>query len=529
MSADAQERGSRVSARWRIVGWIVLTTAIALLAVVVTMRSLLQGQVDQAADAGIVQEVEEFRTFVDEGVDPRTAQPFASEAELMERYLSRQTPATHEAFIAVADGDVSYLDNAADDAGELLAADTAELDSLLADPSASGVRDTEHGSVRWGRVDTEDGSAFLVLQFTDPAHDDVDQQVLLLVGVAAGGLALTALIAWFAAGQILLPVRRIAAVAQRVSGHDLSPRVPVEGRDDISSTAQAVNGMLDRLEDSFNRQSHVAAEVERHLARPLEACRRDLETGSQGSDGLSSAELSRLRRRMQEMQRSLADLSLLADAQRPGALRMRPTAAAPLVVRLRHDLAQRFPRRSWELDDAPDLTVPMDAAAVSAAMSQLARNAVDHTEDGERIQLSAAVAEPQSQSQSQSQDDENAEVSAAAQGRVLRLSVTNAGRPLSAEQARAMIEQYRSAALSEASGGSSSTEESADVGGMGLGLAVARAVADAHGGSLWVASEPDGRTSVGLDLPLVQPDRQELDETDSAAQDRVAEAMRVER
>ena len=523
MSADAQERGSRVSARWRIVGWIVLTTAIALLAVVVTMRSLLQGQVDQAADAGIVQEVEEFRTFVDEGVDPRTAQPFASEAELMERYLSRQTPATHEAFIAVADGDVSYLDNAADDAGELLAADAAELDSLLADPSASGVRDTEHGSVRWGRVDTEDGSAFLVLQFTDPAHDDVDQQVLLLVGVAAGGLALTALIAWFAAGQILLPVRRIAAVAQRVSGHDLSPRVPVEGRDDISSTAQAVNGMLDRLEDSFDRQSHVAAEVERHLARPLEACRRDLETGSQGSDGLSSAELSRLRRRMKEMQRSLADLSLLADAQRPGALRMRPTAAAPLVVRLRHDLAQRFPRRSWELDDAPDLTAPMDAAAVSAAMSQLARNAVDHTEDGERIQLSAAVAEPQSQ------DDENAEVSAAAQGRVLRLSVTNAGRPLSAEQARAMIEQYRSAALSEASGGSSSTEESADVGGMGLGLAVARAVADAHGGSLWVASEPDGRTSVGLDLPLVQPDRQELDETDSAAQDRVAEAMRVER
>ena len=523
MSADAQERGSRVSARWRIVGWIVLTTAIALLAVVVTMRSLLQGQVDQAADAGIVQEVEEFRTFVDEGVDPRTAQPFTSEAELMERYLSRQTPATHEAFIAVADGDVSYLDNAADDAGELLAADAAELDSLLADPSASGVRDTEHGSVRWGRVDTEDGSAFLVLQFTDPAHDDVDQQVLLLVGVAAGGLALTALIAWFAAGQILLPVRRIAAVAQRVSGHDLSPRVPVEGRDDISSTAQAVNGMLDRLEDSFDRQSHVAAEVERHLARPLEACRRDLETGSQGSDGLSSAELSRLRRRMQEMQRSLADLSLLADAQRPGALRMRPTAAAPLVVRLRHDLAQRFPRRSWELDDAPDLTAPMDAAAVSAAMSQLARNAVDHTEDGERIQLSAAVAEPQSQ------DDENAEVSAAAQGRVLRLSVTNAGRPLSAEQGRAMIEQYRSAALSEASGGSSSTEESADVGGMGLGLAVARAVADAHGGSLWVASEPDGRTSVGLDLPLVQPDRQELDETDSAAQDRVAEAMRVER
>lgn len=505
MSPTDQEHGSGISARWRIVGWIVLTTAIALLAVVVTMRSLLQGQVDQAADAGIVQEVEEFRTFVDEGVDPRTAQPFASEAELMQRYLARQTPATHEAFIAVSDGDVSFLDNAADDAGELLAADPAQLDSLVEDPSTSGLRDTEHGTVRWGRVDTEDGSAFLVLQFTDPAHDDVDQQVLLLVGVAAGGLALTALIAWFAAGQILQPVRRIGAVAQRVSGHDLSPRVPVEGRDDISSTAQSVNDMLDRLEVSFDRQSHVAAEVERHLAGPLEVCRRELD-----ADGPSSAALGRLRRRMQEMQRSLADLRLLADAQRPGALHMGPTAAAPLMVRLRHELARRFPGRGWELDDAPDLTAPMDAGAISAAMSQLARNAVDHTEDGEQIQLCADVIGPRT----------GEDGAAAIPGPVLRLSVTNAGQPLSAEQARAMTEQYRSAALPEGT---------ADEGGMGLGLAVARAVADAHGGSLWVASEPDGRTSVGLDLPLERHDGQDLRDTDADARDRVAEAMREDR
>lgn len=517
MSAIDQERGSRVSARWRIVGWIVLTTAIALLAVVVTMRSLLQGQVDQAADAGIVQEVEEFRTFVDEGVDPRTAQPFASEAELMQRYLSRQTPATHEAFIAVADGDVAFLDNAADDAGEALAADPAQLESFLTDPSTSGVRDTGGGTVRWGRVDTEEGSSFLVLQFTDPAHDDVDQQVLLLVGVAAGGLALTALIAWFAAGQILQPVRRIGAVAQRVTGHDLSPRVPVEGRDDISSTAQAVNDMLDRLEVSFDRQAHVAAEVERHLAGPLGACRREAQEAqaAQGADGPSAASLSRLQRRLQEMQRSLADLSLLADAQRPGALHPAPTATAPLMVRLRHDLARRFPARRWELDDAPDLSAPLDAAAVSAAMAQLARNAVEHTEDGEQIQLRAAVVEPRAEA-----DGERAEDAPVLPGRVLRLSVANAGQPLRAEQARAMVEQYRSAALSE---------DGADEGGMGLGLAVARAVADAHGGSLWVASEPDGRTSVGLDLPLDQPDRGARPEADAAAQDRVAEAMREDR
>ncbi|MDN5699693.1 MAG: hypothetical protein L0G85_05165 [Kocuria sp.] len=46
---------TRVSARWRIVGWIVLTTLLALLAVTVTMRSFLMGQVSESANAAISQ------------------------------------------------------------------------------------------------------------------------------------------------------------------------------------------------------------------------------------------------------------------------------------------------------------------------------------------------------------------------------------------------------------------------------------------------------------------------------------------
>ena len=88
MSADAQERGSRVSARWRIVGWIVLTTLLALLAVTVTMRSFLMGQVSESANAAISQEFDEFRVFAQEGVDPTTAEPFTSLEPFMQRYLS---------------------------------------------------------------------------------------------------------------------------------------------------------------------------------------------------------------------------------------------------------------------------------------------------------------------------------------------------------------------------------------------------------------------------------------------------------
>lgn len=534
VSAD---RGSRVSARWRIVGWIVLTVSIALMAVVVTMRSLLLGQVAHSANDGITQEVEEFRTFVDEGVDPQTAEPFTSEAALMERYLSRQTPATQEAFIAVSGDQVFFLDNAADDAGERLAADPAELESLLGAQETSGIRDTEQGAVRWGRVDTGDDSAFLVLQFTDPARGEVDQNVLLLIAVAGGGVLLTALIAWFAAGQILQPVRRIGDVARTVTGYDLSARIPVESRDDISRAAQSVNEMLDRLEGSSSRRRHVAIEARQHLSRTLEACRRELAD-------LDSAGVERARTTLSQMQRTLSDLDLLEQAHAPGALRREPVAAALLLVQVRQAAAQAAPDRQWVLEEVPSEKIVMDLSAVRAALLQLARNAAEHTAPGEEVRLFGIVLErtvlDESNSGSGSLPEPGRQRSTL-QGPVLRLGIANPGRPLHPEQARAMVEDYRSAALSmdaettaptgtaragtqPASGvGEPDDDQTAPTHGMGLGLAVARAVTDAHGGSLWVDSHPDGRTCVGLDLPLhSEADEQRL-------QDEVARAMQEDR
>lgn len=324
---DQQERGSRVSARWRIVGWIVLTTAIALMAVIVTMRSLLLGQVAQGANDGIVQEVDEFRTFVSEGVDPQTAEPFVSESALMQRYLSRQTPATHEAFVAVAGDEVLFLDNAADDAGERLAGDAQQLEALLQAPEASGETETEYGTVRWGRVDTTGGSSFLVLQFTDPSRAEVDQNVLLLFAVAGGGVALTALIAWFAAGQILQPVRRIGSVAASVTGHGITERIPIEGRDDISQAAQSVNDMLDRLEAASDRQHHVVIEAGRHLTRSMGTLRREL-------DALDPSAARPLRPALRDMQRTVEDVELIG-AHSSGRLDIERASAAQLLVQVR--------------------------------------------------------------------------------------------------------------------------------------------------------------------------------------------------
>lgn len=467
------EHGSRVSARGRIVGWIVLTTALALLAVMVTMRSVLLGQLATRANHDIVQEVDEFSTFAAEGVDPTTAAPFASVTAMMERYLARQTPATGETLIAVTPTDVFFSDNAANDAGELLAGDRGRLQELLAHPQTSGITTTPQGELRWGRTSAQVGGqtgTLVVGIFTGDAREQVDRDTLLLLGVAAGGLLLTAGMAWLAAGQILRPIRRIGRVADDIDAQDLSGRVPVEGRDDIARLAVTFNEMLDRLERSQAASRHFVQEAQHHLQEPRAALTDHLQALEQGGldDRQIAARVRGAHRQLDLMSETLADLELLSRHERPDFLQRRPVDASNLTHRVVDLAAAHRPGRRWALQSAAAGSVVLDPDRVTDAMTQLVRNAYGHTREGDEIRIGS-------------------ELLGDGPVPVMRLWIGNDGPPLDPDQARALFEEYRSA--------------DADGSGMGLGLAVVRAVADAHGGSAWVESSAADGNRFGLDLP----------------------------
>ena len=99
ITAAQEPRTTRVGARWRIVWWIVATTGLTLLVVLISLRSVLNQQVAEIANAEIVQESNEFRTYAEFGEDPNTAQTFSSALELVESYLQIQTPASGEILI----------------------------------------------------------------------------------------------------------------------------------------------------------------------------------------------------------------------------------------------------------------------------------------------------------------------------------------------------------------------------------------------------------------------------------------------
>lgn len=483
MNDIGQRQGSTVSARVRIVGWIVLTTAVALLAVTVTMRSIMSGQVAEAANVGITQEIEEFRTFAAEGLDPQTARPFSSMDELLERYLARQQPMAGEAIVGESNGQVLAAQGLSDQTGDTLAQDKILLGQILDDPRTSGIYDTRYGTVRWAKALAQDAAAvdsngagrqahLVVAHFIAGAQEEADRQAVLLFGVATGGLALTAGIAWLVARQIMRPIRTVRETAASITAHDLSARIPVAGRDDLAQLAQTVNAMLDRVEDSHLAQRHFIAEAREHLNAPQrrlaaaleELAREDLH-GGRRARAVCAAQAQ-----IEQMGQTLSDLDVLAQSSNPDFVQPQLVSVgavtADVAAHASHTGA--YPQRHFKIAESVPVEAWLDPTRVAQALQQLLSNAVAHTADGDTIRIGSAVS-----------------------GDAVTFWVGNDGPGLDPDRARALLETYRSA----------QHDGERDL-GMGLGLAVVKAVAQAHRGIAWVESGDDAGTRFGFSLPV---------------------------
>lgn len=470
------------TARWRIVGWIVLTAALAVLALLLTARSIFLRQVFLDANTAIVQEIREFNAFASEAVDSRTRRPFTSLTALMERYLERQTPDRGEAFIAVTPSDVLFVDNAGNDAGERLAGDRQRLNALINDPAPSGVVNTPDGELRWGKSTVEgrgQQGVLLVAQFVQSDINGVRRNMLVLFGVMLAGMLLTASIAWLVAGQILAPVKRFARLSSRVGPLDLGTRLPEDGHDELADLARAINGMLDRLTTAHVEQRHVLSEVLAQMRAQVQALARWREQPA------SPAALDHLRRLTQ-------DLALLIDSGQPGFLQPREVRLDTLTHQLAQQLRQAFPERHWQVTEALHGTLSLDPRRVLQGMHHLASNAVEQTRPGETIELGSCL---------RRLPDGEAMAS---------LWVRNQGLPLSQAQARAIFETPvhppRRADTGTDAGMDADTPgaSAAEAPRMGMGLAVVKALAHAHGGYAWVESGSARGTVFGIDLPLAQ-------------------------
>ena len=282
--------------------------------------------------------------------------------------------------------------------------------------------------------------------------------------VAAGGIALAALLGAFVAREALRPVRKLTETAENVAAtHDLTQRIEVTGHDELSRLATSFNTMLAALEQAVAAQRQLVADASHELRTPLTSLRTNFEVLMRPAP---LPEESR-RKLEQDVHRQFGELTVLVgdivelarDGQSPGEeddVRL-DVLVAEAVERAERNSADV----SFRLDARPTLV-----RGVPARLDRAVRNLLDN----------AAKWSP---------PDEVVEVGVG-EGTV---TVRDHGPGIAGDDLPFIFDRfYRSA-------------EARSMPGSGLGLAIVRQVAEAHGGHVIVETAPDGGTRFVFSVP----------------------------
>lgn len=445
-----------ISARVRILLWLLVVMTVALTAVAATTRSVLLRDVDHRIDRLLTQETGEFTNLAREGVDPQTGQKFTSPDPLLRLFLSRQYADPDEELLGLvgSPGKTPAKKEQSRETriGHPLAEDPASLRTVFESPDATGTLHRPQGEVRWAKVEIAASGGHPASSFVVAFHpageqakaDDVFTMLLAISGVA---LLMTTGIGWAVAGRILKPVRLVRTTAAQLTEQDLTQRIPVQGRDDIAALAETFNGMLDRLERAFAAQREFVDDAGHELRTPITIVRGHLEL--MGDDPQEREETVRIvMEELDRMSRIVEDLLLLAKAERPDFVTPEPVQLAELTADV-FVKARALGDRDWKLAEVAEGEAGLDPQRITQAMVQLAQNAVQHTVPGQRIGIG----------------------SRSTAGHV-ELYVADSGPGVQAQDASVIFERFRRG----------TARRGARATGAGLGLAIVRAIAEGHGG-----------------------------------------------
>lgn len=280
---------------------------------------------------------------------------------------------------------------------------------------------------------------------------------------------------WILSGAVLRPIHRITQTAQAIGAErDFGRRVDHTGPDDeIGQLATTFNAMLSELQAAYQQQQQFVADVSHELRTPLTTVRGNLAL-LRREPAVSAGErtdiLDDLVEESDRLIRLVNDLLTLARADARQPLRSEPVPVRPLIEEVCRQARLLAPDRSITCNPLPDAAVLGDQDALKQVLLILMDNALKHT---------AGVIG----------------VSAEAVDECVAMSVNDSGPGIEPDVLPHIFERFyhgRSAS-DRASGGADS--------GIGLGLAIARALVEAQGGTITVESQVEQGSTFTVSLP----------------------------
>jgi heavy metal sensor kinase len=296
------------------------------------------------------------------------------------------------------------------------------------------------------------------------------------IAIIPAALILGSLLGWIIAGRALAPVKEITRTAQRISGSNLSLRIPLRhAGDELDYLILTFNRMIERLEASFQQMKQFSADVSHELRTPITAIRGQLEVA------LFTAQTTEQYR--EAMFNALQDIDRLSQIVRALLLLSQAESGQLVLQKARMDLCEvvrdqvdqfQIPAeeagvrlRAELLGECPAL---VDRVQVERMLTNLLSNAIKFTPRGGEVRVAARRLESQ-----------------------VEIVVEDTGRGIPAEALPHIFDRFYRV---PGSGSAPSPEQ-----GLGLGLSFVAWIVKAHRGKISVDSTPGQGTRFTITLP----------------------------
>jgi len=270
--------------------------------------------------------------------------------------------------------------------------------------------------------------------------------------------------------QTTRPIEMLMDATDRVAQGDYGTRVPVGGPPDVRNMMSSFNEMTERLQVNDEQRRLLLADIAHELRNPLAIIRGNVEGMIDGIYSRDEAHLTLLIDETLQMSRLLDDLQLLAQAETGTLVMLRTQVELGAFLT---DLVRLFQTRAESAGITLSVIilqpgiVSIDPGRIRQVLENLLSNAIRHTPAGEKIEVVGTVG---------------------TQGAVVEVADTGSG--IEPELLAHLFDRFT---------------KSADSGGSGLGLSIAKQLVEAHGGEIMARSTPGAGTSIRFRLPATTP------------------------
>ncbi|BDG02264.1 sensor histidine kinase [Anaeromyxobacter oryzae] len=291
--------------------------------------------------------------------------------------------------------------------------------------------------------------------------------LLVALGIAAALLG----------SSIAAPLDRLARTAHALGSGDLGARTGLRRRDELGDVARAFDEMADGMVGLIRSQTELIANVAHELRTPLARIRVALDLAADGDAAVARESLAEIGEDLAELEGLVNDvlatarMDLAANTATGGTPPMRRAAldVAEVVGAATERLRHRYPDRRVEVELEPGLpAIDGDAVLLRRAIDNLLDNARKYSPPGSELRVRALR-----------------------RGEEVAIEVVDRGEGIAAEDLDRIFTPFFRADRSRARA----------TGGVGLGLPLARRIAEAHGGTLVARSAPGAGTTMTVTLP----------------------------